>query len=226
MSIKLLSKSSLVSLSFLCMAVIVTGTAFSELFPRRVPTRTCGLPKNYDYDTQSTSARSRVELTEQVILAVEEIDTKTNQILTKTKTRYFHRSDQLSLVLPAVLTQTDFRFQETGDWNLAVNAHFNPTRGEAFAAIQQALGNQPNFQQYLKGGRFHLGIRCYARDEKNQQRKSLLAAHDLPLFWVKRGEPAPRQFISDWDKPTEFERNLREFYDRINLVEMEFYYVK
>ncbi|QDT41948.1 hypothetical protein Pan241w_20280 [Gimesia alba] len=226
MVIKKIDKNSLLRLSFVCMAVIVTGTAFSELFPRRVPTRTCGIPYNYDYDTRTTSARSRVELTEQVVVAVEEFDTETNQIRTKTKTRYFHRSDQLPLVIPAVLTETDFRFQETGEWNLAVNAHFNPSRGEALTAIQQALGNQPNFQQYLKGSRVHVAIRCYARDEKNLQRKSLLAAHKFPLFWVKSGEPAPRQFTSNWAKPTQFERNLQEFYDRINLVEMELYYEK
>lgn len=226
MGINKTNKTTLLRLTFLCMAVIVTGTAFSELFPRRVPTRSCGLPNNYDYSTQSTSARSRVELTEQVIPTAVDFDTETNQVITQIKTRYFHRSDQLPLVVPGVLTETDFRFQETGAWNLAVNAHFNPTRGEAQTAIQQALNNQHNFQQYLKGGRFHLTIRCYARDDKNQQRKSLLASHEFPLFWVKSGEPTPRQFTSNWARQTQFERNLQEFYDRINLVELEFYYVK
>lgn len=226
MGITKTNKTTLLRLTFLCMAVVVTGTAFSELFPRRVPTRSCGLPNNYDYSTQNSSARSRVELTEQVIPTVVDFDTETNQVISQIKTRYFHRSDQLPLVVPGVLTETDFRFQETGDWNLAVNAHFNPIRGEAQDAIQQALNNQRNFQHYLKGGRFKLTIRCYARDDKNQQRKSLLAAHEFPLFWVKSGEPTPQQFTSNWARQTQFERNLQEYYDRINLVELEFYYVK
>ena len=225
MIMKILYKKSILRLFFLCMAVIVTGTAFSELFPRRVPTRTCGIPNNYDYETRRTSARSVVELTEQTVVAVETLDTN-NEIQTKMETRYFHRSNQLPLVVPAVLTETDFRFQKDGDWNLAVNAQFNPTEGEALTAIQQALNNQRNFQHYLNGSRFHIAVRCYARDLTNLDRKALLAAYRMPVFWVKSGEPCNRQFTDTLCNSARFKKNLKEFYDRIDYVEIELYYEK
>lgn len=225
MILKIIYKKPILRLFFLCMAVIVTGTAFSELFPRRAPTRTCGIPKNYDYDTRQTSARSIVELTEQAVTEVEELDDQ-KEIVKKVKTRYFHRSDQLPLVVPAVLTETDFRFQNDGDWDLAINAHFNPQRGNALTAIQQALNNQPNYLHYLNGSRFHIAIRCYVRDKTNNNRKALLAAQTLPVFWVKSGEPCNKQFASHSCHSTRFQRNLSEFYDQIDYVEIEMYYEK
>lgn len=225
MILKIIYRKPILRLFFLCMAVIITGTAFSELFPRRAPTRTCGIPKNYDYETRQMSARSIVELTEQDVTEVAELDDQ-KKIVTKVKTRYFHRSNQLPLVVPAVLTESDFRFQSNGNWDLAVNAHFNPQRGNALIAIQQALDNQPNYLHYLNGSRFHIAIRCYVRDKINNNRKALLAAQTLPVFWVKSGEPCDRQFASHSCQSTRFQNNLSEFYDQIDFVEIELYYEK
>ena len=226
MEVKPKRKKTLFALSVLCMAAVITGTAFSELFPKRVPTRTCGFPNHYKYITRSTSARSVAELTEQEVAVISRFNSEKNKAEETTNTRFFHRSTLVPLVIPAVLTQTDFRFQKSGQWNLWLTAHINPTRGEALSEIQKALGNQKNFLHYLKGSRFHVTIHCYARDNKNQKRKTLLATHSLPPFWVKSGEPLSKQVGCEGIRCTQFERNLEKFYDQIDLVEIEFYYEK
>ncbi|QDU08674.1 hypothetical protein [Gimesia aquarii] len=224
MEVKTNLKKLFLAVCFLGTAAIITGTAFSELFPKRVPTRTCGFPKNYDYQTRSYSAISVVELTEQEVIETDELNEAKNGIKQKGNIRFFHRSDQMPLVIPAVLTETDFRFQKSGAWNVSLNAHINPKRGEALTAIQQALGNQRNNLQYLKGSRFHVSINCYVRDSKNQKRKSLLASHSLPVFWVKSGKPLSKQFDETRNRNSKFQQNLYQFYDQINLVEIEFFY--
>lgn len=226
MEVKLKRKKTFFALSVLCIAAVITGTAFSELFPKRAPTRTCGFPGNYNYQTRSYSAISVVEITEQEVSVIDKLTKDNNEVEPKEEIRFFHRSNQLPLVIPAVLTETDFRFGKMGNWNLSLNAHINPVRGEALDAIQQALDNQRNNLQYLKGSRFHVSIHCYARDPKNLKRKALLASNTLPVFWVKSGEPLSKQFDDSRNRNFKFQKDLYQFYDQIDLVEIELFYEK
>ncbi len=226
METKIKRKRMLFGLSVLCMAAVITGTAFSELFPKRVPTRTCGFPNHYKYITRTPSARGAAELTEQEVAVISQFNGTTNQAEDTIDTRFFHRANLVPVVTPAVLTQTDFRFQKSGKWNLWLTAHINPTRGEALSEIQQALGNRENYLHYLNGSRFHVLIHCYARDNSNQNRRTLLASHTIPAFWVKSGEPLTKRVGCEVGNFTQFERNLKQFYDQIDLVEIEFYYEK
>lgn len=218
----------LFTLSALCMAAVFTGTAFSELFPKRVPTRSCGFPNHYKYITRTPSARSSAELIEQEVAVISRLKTEGDnvQAVDTIDTRFFHRANLVPLVIPAVLTQTDFRIQKSGQWNLWLTAHINPTRGEALSMIQQALRNRENYRHYFNGSRFHVFIHCYARDNSNQNRKTLLASHSIPPFWVKSGEPLTKRVGCEGVGCTQFERNLKQFYEQIDLVEVEFYYEK
>jgi hypothetical protein len=188
----------------------MAGTWCHHMWPGHLP----GIPsRNYQYRPRSAPLMA---LSRSPVL-LQEVDTATGratgQIL------LYQWNDAALEIDHCSISRVALQFYKDGRWTVSLRADQNP---QNLLSITTADG-QTKLIGHLKRNQFAIRFRCYG-DYRVPETvadqtagKPVLFALNPPEFWVQKAEPFDYSFMG-------FDDEVREFFTRVDRVELEFYY--
>lgn len=174
-----------------------------------------GIPaRDYQYRPRS---RSVVALS-MTSVPLQEVDTQAGEVRGRIHVYQWDESDLK--VDHCSISGVVLQFYKDGRWTLSLRGHQNPA---SEAALGPAAAESGRYTAHLKRNEFVVQFRCYGLYQVgvSSAARSVGKPVLFPLgplkFWVQRGEPREYVFMGCDDE-------VREFFDRIDRVELEFYY--
>jgi hypothetical protein len=190
--------------------VATAGKWCHHMWPGHLP----GIP-NRDYQYRPRSAPVMALSKSPVLL--QEVDTATGQATKQTR---LYQWNEASLEIDhCSISRVALQFYKDGRWTVSLRADQNP---QNLLTIPTADG-QTRLIGHIKRNQFAVRFRCYGNYQVRETvadqtaGKPVLFALEPPKFWVQKAEPFDYLFMGSDDE-------VREFFTRVDRVELEFYY--